>query len=108
MRDALIAEYRNQSRACVFTHRDGSEYVGGVNHLDDFFKGMRVTEISTDTIRRYIEARREAKAADPTIRRNLVLLRSMLNLWHVRKASSGLRIFRFFPCRQIRSHAMVL
>jgi hypothetical protein len=107
VRDALIAEYRNQSRACVFTHRDGSEYVGGVNHLDDFFKGMRVTEISTDTIRLYIEARREAKAADPTIRRNLVLLRSMLNL---ARKEGKLRFadIPFFPCRQIRSHAMVL
>ncbi|HEV2522715.1 MAG TPA: tyrosine-type recombinase/integrase [Candidatus Acidoferrales bacterium] len=79
VRDALVAEYKNQGRASVFTHKDGTEYIGGLNHLDDFFKGMRVTDITTDTLRRYIESRRKAGAADPTIRRQLVLLRSMLN-----------------------------
>lgn len=79
VRDALVAEYKNQGRASVFTHKDGTEYIGGMNHLDDFFKGMRITDISTDTIRRYIESRRKAGAADPTIRRQLVVLRSMLN-----------------------------
>jgi integrase len=49
-------------------------------HLDAFFKGMRVIEMSSDTLRRHIETRREDEAADATIRRNLVLLRSMLNL----------------------------
>jgi integrase len=79
LRDSLVAEYRTRGRASVFTHKDGTEYIGGMNHLDDFFKGMRATEISTDTIRRYIESRRKAGAADPTIRRQLVLLRSMMN-----------------------------
>jgi len=79
LRDSLIVEYRTRGRASVFTHKDGSEYIGGMNHLDDFFKGRRATEISTDTIRRYIESKHKAGAADPTIRRQLVLLRSMMN-----------------------------
>lgn len=79
LRDSLVAEYRTKGRACVFIHKDGTEYIGGMNHLDDFFKGMRATEITTDTIRRYIESRRKDGAADPTIRRQLVLLRSMMN-----------------------------
>jgi integrase len=79
VRDALVAEYRNRGRH-FFQKADGTEYIGGLNHLDAFFKGMRVIEMSSDTLRRYIEARRQAGAADATIRRNLVLLRSMLNL----------------------------
>src|SRR5713101_4250049 len=40
---------------------------------------MRVLDISTDTLRRYSESRRKAGVADPTIRRELVTLRSMMN-----------------------------
>lgn len=83
VRDSLVAEYRNQSRSSVFTHKDGTEYIGGVNHLDEFFSGERVIDITSDTIRAYIEKRRAAGAADATIRRNLVLFHSMLN--HARK-----------------------
>jgi len=79
VRDTLIAEYRNRGRH-FFQRTDGTDYIGGMNHLDAFFKGMRIIEISSDTLRRYIETRREQGAADATIRRNLVMLRSMLNL----------------------------
>jgi integrase len=83
IRDSLIAEYRNRGRSSVFRHKDGTEYIGGMNHLDEFFRGKRVIDISSDTIRAYIEKRRSAGAADATIRRNLVLLHSMMN--HARK-----------------------
>lgn len=79
VRDALIAEYHNRGRH-FFQRADGTEYVGGLNHLDAFFKGIRIVEISSDTLRCYVETRRKEGAADATIRRNLVLLRSMLNL----------------------------
>jgi len=52
----------------------------GLKHLDEFFAGMKIPRISTDTLRDFIEERRdEDEAADPTIRRNLVALRAMFN-----------------------------
>lgn len=53
----------------------------GIKYLDAFFGKLPVAAITTDTIREFIEQRREEdEAADPTIRRNLVMLRAMLNL----------------------------
>jgi integrase len=79
IRDAYLEEARNKGRT-FFVRADGEEYINGMKHLDDFFMGARATDISSDMIRRFIEARRKEGAADPTIRRNLVILRSMLNL----------------------------
>jgi integrase len=39
----------------------------------------KILRITPDMIRQFIAARRKARASDPTIRRNLVLLRAMLN-----------------------------
>jgi integrase len=80
VRDALVNEYINQNRGTVWTKTDGTKYVDGVQHLTKFFKGRSVTKITTEEIRRFIEARRKEGAADATIRRNLNLLRSMLNM----------------------------
>jgi integrase len=80
IRDALLLEYKNQNRGSLFTRADGTRYLVGVNHLDKFFGGCSVVKITTDRIRRFIEARRADGAKDPTIRKNLVILRSMLNM----------------------------
>lgn len=80
VRDAMLAEYENQNRGSLFTAADGHRYVNGVKHLNAFFKGRRVVEITTDMLRKYIAHRRKAGAADPTIRKNLVILRSMMNM----------------------------
>ena len=60
----------------------------GLEFLDDFFRGRRVTEITTDLIRKYVALRRrqlgkddaEEVNHDPTIRRELNTLRAMFNL----------------------------
>jgi len=75
----LLAEYQNKERASLRTKADGTKTLDGLDHLNSFFKGLPCVRITSDLIRRYIETRRKAGAADPTIRRNLVLLRSMLN-----------------------------
>ena len=62
-----------------FQKTDGSEYLRGVPNLAVFFRGMKITSITTDTLRSYIAARRDKKAADPTIRRELITLRAMFN-----------------------------
>jgi integrase len=80
VRDALLAQYQTKNRGSLFTAADGTRYVSGVNHLDKFFKNRRVVQINTDMLQKYIDHRRKAGAADPTIRKNLVILRAMLNL----------------------------
>lgn len=80
IRDALLLEYKNQNRGSLFTAADGTRYLVGVNHLNNFFGGQSVVKITTDRIRLFIEARRKQGAKDPTIRKNLVILRSMLNM----------------------------
>lgn len=47
--------------------------------LDKFFKDAKVASITTDTLREYINLRRE-KVSDPAIRRELTVLRAMFNL----------------------------
>lgn len=67
----------------------------GLKHLDDFFKKMPVVAITTDAIREFIEYRRdEDDAAEPTIRRNLVVLRAMMNL---ARKSGKLATVPYFP-----------
>jgi integrase len=80
IRDALVAEYQNQKRGSLWTRTDGSLGITGLKHLDKYFKGYPVLRITTDSLRAYIAARRTQGAKDATIRRNLVLLRSMLNM----------------------------
>jgi hypothetical protein len=95
VRDSLLAEYINQNRGSIFTRADGTKYVVSFKHLDKFFKGMPVVRITPDVLRRFIEARRKEGAKDPTIRKNLVILRSML------KANSGYRTCHTSRCRKI-------
>jgi integrase len=79
VRDAWFAEHKNQGRY-TYTRTDGTQTINGLDHLDKFFKGVAVVRIDADMLRSYIESRRKAGIADPTIRRNLVMLRSMLNM----------------------------
>jgi integrase len=56
-------------------------------HLDEFFKGMKASSITTDTLREYINLRRE-KVSGPSIRRELTVLRAMFNLARKERALS--------------------
>ncbi len=80
IRDAYMAEAKNKNLGMLYTRRDGSAVVSGLPRLDAYFTGMPVTKIDTACLRRFIAARRKQGASDPTIRKNLVILRSMLNL----------------------------
>lgn len=67
----------------------------GLKFLDEFFGKLPVVAITTDTIREFIEhRRREDEVADPTIRRNLVTLRAMMNLAH---KTGKIAIVPYFP-----------
>jgi integrase len=78
VRNAYVEECRNKGMH-FFRKADNTEYINGVPRLDEFFTGMRVTDINTDALRRYIEAGRKAGATDSTMRRSLAVLRAMLN-----------------------------
>jgi integrase len=67
-------------------------------HLDGFFKGMKATSITTDTLREYINLRRE-KVGGPTIRRELTNLRAMFNLGRRERALSHDQV-PYFPMPQ--------
>jgi len=96
VRDAWLAQAKNDKRGALYTRSDGTQTVSGLSNLNNFFAGMRVVNIHTDTLRRYTTARREAGASDPTIRRNLVILRSMLNLAR-KEGKLELHHVPFFP-----------
>jgi integrase len=80
IREAWLARAKERKSGALYKLTDGTETVSGLSNLDRFFGGMRAVNIKPETIERYKAARRAAGASDPTIRRNLVILRSMLNL----------------------------
>jgi integrase len=71
--EGYLADYKINDKNV----RDAKRYV---RHLEPFFGGMRVTSITTDKIKHYINKRLDADAANGTINRELSALRRMLNL----------------------------
>ena len=72
--DDFLADYRvNEKKSLVRAERS-------VRHLKEAFNGMRVTNISTPLINRYIEQRIDEEAANGTINRELAALKRILNL----------------------------
>ena len=51
-----------------------------VGHLEEFFEGMKVVDITTPKINEYVERRRQEGAANASINRELAALKRMLNL----------------------------
>ncbi len=85
MRDALYARYRNEgSRSLKHAKPEpgedvGREYVCGVwPHLDNFFAGYRASEITTKTMREFIDKRLAESASKGCINGSLALLRAMI------------------------------
>jgi integrase len=66
-----------------------------LQHIDGYFGRLKALDITTDTIRKYITHRR-TQVADPTIRRELVVLRAMFKLAAREKALSHDQI-PYFP-----------
>lgn len=72
--DDFLADYRiNERKSLVRAERS-------VRHLKAAFDGMRVTNISTPLINRYIEKRIDEEAANGTINRELAALKRIMNL----------------------------
>src|SRR2546422_2101655 len=80
IRESLLLDYRNSRNKSLLTLADGTEFLGGLKHLDAFFEATPVSRIDSDLISRFIRHRQDQGAQPSTINRSLALLRRMLNL----------------------------
>jgi integrase len=72
--DDFLRDYRiNKNKSLVRAERS-------VNHLKQFFEGMKVPAISTPKINEYVETRLIEGAANASVNRELAALKRMLNL----------------------------
>ena len=69
LRDSYVEENRGRSYTST---------VANIKHLDSYFAGMSVLDITADTIRDFTKTKRK-ELADPTIRRILGTFRAMFN-----------------------------
>jgi len=70
----LINDYKMNGRKST----DSAEY--RINHLKPYFSGIRIADISTDLIQRYIVKRQEEGAENGTVNRELSALKRMFTL----------------------------
>ena len=69
-----LVDYKNRS------DKDSSRLIIGWNHLKDRFAKMRVQDVTTAEINKYIAGRRGEGMSNGTINREVALLRAMFNL----------------------------
>lgn len=89
--DVLLADYRINQKTVEWAERCWRV------HLKPFFGGMQAKSVGTDTLSRYIEARRKENAANGTINRELSLLQRSFMLAYEsqpRKIAHPLRFHR--------------
>ncbi|MFW6113670.1 MAG: tyrosine-type recombinase/integrase [Actinomycetota bacterium] len=76
--DELIKDLRTDYR--VNGRKSTERLEASIKHLDKFFKGYRVVEITPSAVSEYVEKRLEEEAAPGTINRELTALKRALNL----------------------------
>ena len=83
-RAGLMANYQEKGNRTLEQRSDGTETIGGLKALDDFFSfsdtnpGPPVTAITTDSARTFAQKQRSASYSSATINRSLAALRRML------------------------------
>ena len=81
IRAGLVANYKAEGK---LTEQRGKLLYSGrqglLKPLDDFFGGMPVTAITTDTLERFVAKRKEDGVSGPSVNRHLALLRRAFNL----------------------------
>lgn len=89
--DALLSDYRINQKSLWWAELNWNA------HLKPFFGGMQARAVGTDTLNRYIEARRAAKkkAANGTINRELSLLQRAFMLGYESQPRKVARPLRF-------------
>jgi integrase len=84
LRSGIIANYTEKGNRTLEQRADGTETIGGLKTLDDFFgfsdknPGPPITAITTDSARAFAKAQRAAGYSSATINRSLACLRRML------------------------------
>ena len=79
-----MANYQEKGNRTLEQRSDGTETIGGLKALDDFFSfsdtnpGPPVTAITTDSARTFAQKQRSASYSSATINRSLAALRRML------------------------------
>jgi integrase len=74
LKDDLVRDYKINGRKSLFRIEIS------IKHLEKHFKGMRVADITTTHVNKYIEARLETKAQNGTINRETATLKRMFTL----------------------------
>jgi integrase len=88
LRAGLMASYVEKGNKSLHTRANGEETVNGLKQLDDFFgysaenPGPRVTQITTDTGRAFVQKRQAEGVGAAVINRSLACLRRMLRIAH--------------------------
>jgi len=84
LRAVLIADYKAKGKLVKVVQPDGKVFETGRKQifapLDAFFSKMKVSNITTDTLRKFVAARKAEGVSGPTANRNLALLRRMFSL----------------------------
>jgi len=87
--DALLADYRINQKSLWWAELNWNK------HLKPFFGGMLARNVGTDTLSRYIEARRGEKAANGSINREVSLLQRAFMLGYESQPRKVARPLRF-------------
>ena len=87
--DALLADYRINGKSLWWAELNWNK------HLKPFFGGMQARAVGTDTLNRYIEARRTEKAANGSINREVSLLQRAFMLGYEAQPRKVARPLRF-------------
>jgi integrase len=80
LRAALIQNYVERGNKSLETYAGGEEIIWGLKAVDEFFKGMPVSKITTDKAREFAAKLLNEGASNGTVNRSLAMLRRMLNI----------------------------
>ena len=96
MRDYLYADYRTHNRKSMLKRADGTEYIGAVPALDEFFAGYRASAITTEAMKEFIRKRQADSVGNGGINGSLVMLRRMFWL-QVKERKFPRNLVPYFP-----------
>jgi len=82
LRKLYVQDYIDQDRKSLRENSETGEtyFASSLKHLDEYFDGRKVSEITAEAINQFKAARQEAGAANGTINRSLAALRRMFKL----------------------------
>ncbi len=109
LRASLLQNYVERGNRSLLTHADGTEFINGLEPLDEFFgykndeeSGVPLTKITTDSARAFATKRLEAGVTNSTVNNSLKLLRRMLRIAHEDGKVQVVPKIRFFKPNSAR------